>query len=158
MSKFIVWTEAHRSLWLDCTRILLGFGILMRGVRLITHASTGHPVDLLPADESWLLTSGVLYYAMFAQLLGGVLLMIGFFTRLAALMQIPILVGALFLVPRQDGWPVPGPALEFSALVLFLLVVIAVAGAGKFSLAYATFGPAEADDEPEHPSVALPQV
>lgn len=159
MSKFIAWSEAHRGLWLDCVRIFLGLGLFARGVMLITHTSTGYYVNLLQqADAIWLLKSGVLHYVMLAHFLGGVLLTIGFFTRLAALVQIPILAGAVLLVHRQDGLFDANQALAFSTLVLFLLVVIAAAGAGKFSLDYATFGPARADDDPEHPSIALPQV
>jgi len=58
-------------------------------------------------------------------------------TRLAALAQIPILIGAIFYIwlpevlvfeQRQN--------LEFSALVLFLLTLIFVYGAGRFSVDY----------------------
>jgi uncharacterized membrane protein YphA (DoxX/SURF4 family) len=156
MNKFYVWTEAHRDLWLDCIRIYLGLGLLARGLLLITNTSTGYFVDLLQrSGQSWLLTGSMLHYVMLAHFVGGVLLTIGFLTRIAALVQIPILAGAVFFVHRQDGLFALGQSLEFSALVLFLLVVIAISGAGKLSLDYATFGPGRREG---HPVTAVPQM
>jgi uncharacterized membrane protein YphA (DoxX/SURF4 family) len=156
MKKFSGWAEAHRDLWLDCIRIYLGLGLLARGLLLITNTSTGYFVDLLQrANQPWLLTGTLLHYVMLAHFVGGVLLTIGFLTRIAALVQIPILAGAVFFVHRQDGLFALGQSLEFSALVLFLLVVIAVAGAGKLSLDYATFGPGRNEAMPVH---AFPQA
>jgi putative oxidoreductase len=142
MHRFVVWAESRREYWLDCVRIYLGLGLLARGLLLITNTSTGYFVDLLQrVHQPWLLTGLVLHYVMIAHFIGGLLLTVGFLTRLAAIVQIPILAGAVFIVHRQDGLFAMGQSLEFSALVLFLLVVFAVAGAGKLSLDYVTFGP-----------------
>lgn len=157
MHKFVAWAEAHREWWLDCIRIYLGLGLLARGLLLITNTSTGYLIDLLQhSGQSWLLTGALLHYVMLAHFIGGALLTIGFLTRLAALVQIPILAGAVFIVHRQDGLFAMGQSLELSALVLFLLVVIAISGAGKFSVDYVTFGPARHDEH--SPSDALPQL
>jgi len=48
-------------------------------------------------------------------LVGGAMLTIGFLTRLAAFVQIPILAGAVFIVHRQDGLFAMGQSLEFRA-------------------------------------------
>ena len=122
MQKITSWAETHRDLWLDCIRIYLGLGLFARGLLLITNTSTGFFVDLLQrAGHPWLLTGALLHYVMIAHFLGGLLLTIGFLTRIAALVQIPILAGAVFFVHRQDGLFAMGQSLEFSALVLFLL-------------------------------------
>src|SRR6266542_4975058 len=77
----------------------------------------------------------VAHYVIPVHLVGGLLLALGLLTRLAALSQIPILAGAVFYIwlpnvlffeQRQN--------LEFSALVLFLLALIFVYGAGRFSV------------------------
>jgi len=86
------------------------------------------------------MTGFMLHGVMLAHFVGGLLLTIGFLTRIAALVQVPILAGAVFFVHRQDGLFALGQSLEFSALVLFLLVIIAINGAGKLSLDYVTFG------------------
>lgn len=157
MNKFVVWAESHRELWLDCVRIYLGLGLLARGLLLITNTSTGYFVDLLQrAGEPWLLTGAMLHYVMLAHFIGGALLTIGFLTRLAAIVQIPILAGAVFIVHRQDGLFALGQSLEFSALVLFLLAVFAICGAGKYSLDYVTFGPAR--KRAQTAAIAMPQA
>jgi putative oxidoreductase len=157
MQKFIAWAESHRELWLDCIRVYLGLGLLARGLLLITNTSTGYFVNLLQhAGQSWLLTGTMLHYVMLAHFIGGVLLTIGFLTRIAALVQIPVLVGAVFFVHRQDGLFAMGQSLEFSALVLFLLVIIAINGAGRYSLDYVTFG--TRTQRESDASTALPQI
>jgi len=152
----IAWAESRRELWLDCVRIYLGLGLFARGLLLVTNTSTGYFVDLLQrANQPWLLTGLLLHYVFLAHLIGGALLTIGFFTRLAALAQIPILAGAVFFVHRQDGLFAMGQSLEFSALVLFLLVVFTVSGAGRLSLDHSVFGAHAAapkhDPEPAGP-------
>jgi uncharacterized membrane protein YphA (DoxX/SURF4 family) len=157
MQRFIAWAETHREHWLDCIRIYLGLGLLARGLLLITNTSPGYIVDFFQrAGQSWLGTGFLMHYVMIAHFVGGLLLTIGFLTRLAALVQIPILVGAVFVVHRPDGLFAMGQSLEFSALVLFLLVMFAISGAGKLSLDYVTFGPGRA--KPETPPAALPQI
>ena len=157
MQRFIAWADAHREYWLDCVRIYLGLGLLARGLLLITNTSTGYFVDLLQRSGQPWITSGImLHYVMVAHFVGGLLLTIGFLTRISALVQVPILIGAVFFVHRQDGLFALGQSLEFSALVLFLLCVFVVAGAGKLSLDYVTFGSGRTHHEP--PAPAIPTI
>lgn len=159
MHKFIAWAEARRELWLDCVRIYLGLGLFARGLLLITNTSTGYFVDLLQrSGQPWIVNGMMLHYVMIAHFVGGLLLTIGFLTRIAALVQIPILAGAVFVVHRQDGLFAMGQSLEFSALVLFLLAIFAVNGAGKLSLDYATFGPGRGTATDAGPSAPIPTV
>jgi len=138
---FIAWAESRRELWLDCVRVYLGLGLFARGLLLITNTSTGYFVDMLQrAGHNWLMTGMMLHYVMLAHFVGGGLLALGFLTRIAALVQIPILAGAVFIVHRSDGLFALGQSLEFSALVLFLLVIFLVSGAGRFSVDHSVFG------------------
>jgi uncharacterized membrane protein YphA (DoxX/SURF4 family) len=143
MSKWqhaLSWADSRRELWLDCVRIYLGLGLFARGLLLITNTPPQFFVDLLQrADQPWLLTGALLHYVMLAHLVGGALLTVGLLTRLAALIQIPILAGAVFIVHRQDGLFAMGQNLELSALVLFLLVVVVLAGGGRLSLDHSVF-------------------
>jgi uncharacterized membrane protein YphA (DoxX/SURF4 family) len=63
-----------------------------------------------------------------------VLLAVGLATRLAALAQLPVLFGAVFMVHSTDSLLTAGQSLEFSALVLMLLVVYLFVGAGPLSV------------------------
>jgi uncharacterized membrane protein YphA (DoxX/SURF4 family) len=137
----IAWADSRRDAWLDCIRIYLGLGLVARGLLMNGNPQATFITDSLQhAGYNWLLTGMVLHYVMFGHLVGGAMLAIGFLTRIAALVQIPILMGAVFMVHRSEGFLTSGQSLEFSSLVLFLLVVFLVGGAGKLSLDYYTFG------------------
>lgn len=90
--------------------------------------------------SDWLASGALLHYVALAHFVGGLLLVIGLLTRLAALVQVPILAGAVFIVHREDGLFALGQSLEFSALVLFLLIVITISGGGPLSLDCVVFG------------------
>jgi uncharacterized membrane protein YphA (DoxX/SURF4 family) len=135
MQKFFAWADARRAVWLDCVRIYLGLGLLARGVMIVFNIRTDFLLNMVQhSGEQWLMSGLLLHYVTAAHFVGGALLAIGFFTRIAAAVQIPILAGAVFFVHRKDGLFALGQSLEFSALVLFLLVVIFVGGAGPLSL------------------------
>ena len=156
MQRFIAWANSHREYGLDCIRIYLGLGLLARGVLLITNTSPGYFIDMLDrANQPWLTTGIVLHYVMLAHFVGGALLTVGFFTRIAAAVQVPILFGAVFFIHRQDGLFALGQSLEFSALVLFLLALFVIAGAGRLSLDHVTFGSGR---KPQPPADAVPQI
>ena len=139
--ELVSWAQSRRDLWLDCVRIYLGLGLFARGLLLITNTSTGYFVDMLQrSGHNWLMTGALLHYVMLAHFVGGAMLALGFLTRMAALVQIPILAGAVFVVHRSDGLFAMGQSLEFSALVLILLIVFVLGGSGRFSLDHSVFG------------------
>src|SRR6185369_13810067 len=116
--------------------------------------SPGYIVDFFEKAgqaSAWLGIGFLMHYVMVAHFVGGLLLVLGFLTRIAALVQIPILFGAVFFVHQKDGLFALGQSLEFSALVLFLLVLFTIAGAGKLSLDYVTFGPGRTPTHREEP-------
>ena len=135
LRQFIGWAEAHPKVWLDCVRIFLGLGLFIRGVLIITNEKADFIKEvLLRGPQSWLLTAFLLHYIELAHFVGGAMLAAGLLTRIAAWVQIPILAGALFLFHRSEGLMSTNQSLEFSALVLFLLVIFAITGAGPLSV------------------------
>lgn len=124
--------ETNRHLILDVIRVYLGAGLFFRGLMLVL-TETGLE-QLTGGAAPSLTTAGVAVYVMAAHLIGGALLAVGLFSRLAALFQIPVLVGAVLMVHWQDGLLSANQSLEFSALVLFLLVLVFLFGGGRWSL------------------------
>lgn len=148
-ADLLSWATERRDLWLDCIRIYLGLGLFVRGLLLMTNTSSAHVTELVDASgQSWLIAAGVLHYVVMAHLVGGAMLTVGFLTRLAALAQVPILMGAVFIVHRHDGLLSGGQSLEFAALVLFMLVMLVFSGAGRFSVDHLVFD----TDEVRHPA------
>lgn len=122
--------EAQRDLVLDALRVYLGTGLFFRGLALLV---TDAGLQQLAGSTSFGL-SGLTVYVTAAHLVGGVLLAVGLYTRVAALVQLPILAGAVAVVHWQDGLLSANQSLEFSALVLFLLVLVCTFGSGRWSL------------------------
>ncbi len=124
--------EAQRDLVLDALRVYLGTGLFFRGLVLLT--TEGGLRQLVSTTEPGLGLTGLSVYVIAAHLVGGAFLAAGFYTRLAALVQVPVLGGAVFLVHWQDGLLSADQSLEFSALVLFLLLLVCTFGSGRWSL------------------------
>ena len=143
------WIHENREVGIDLVRFYLGVGLFVRGILFAaTPAGPGVIVDL---SEFSLASAALMHYVTFAHLVGGLLLAAGLLTRLAALIQIPILIGAVFLVHVQQGLLSANQSLEFSALVLFLLVVVFVFGGGPWSADRYVFErePERQEQEPE---------
>jgi len=135
LRHWLGWAESHPKVWLDTVRIYLGIGLFIRGVLIITNSRVTFVTDMLArVGDSWFVGAALLHYVALAHLVGGAMLMAGVLTRIAAAVQLPILAGALFLIHRREGLMGPGQSLEFSALVLFLLVVVLIAGPGPLSV------------------------
>lgn len=129
--NLVDWVNSHQEVVLDIIRIYLGIGLFVRGVLFITEPEgIGALVDLSNFSFA---SAALAAYVSFAHLLGGLMLAAGLLTRIAALIQIPILVGAVFLVHLQGGLLSANQSLEFATLVLFLLAVVFVFGGGRWS-------------------------
>lgn len=123
---------AQPGLGFDLVRIYLGIGLFVRGALFVAHPEV--LLGYLKTSDAWFVPLAVSHYVAVAHLCGGVLLALGLGTRLAALAQVPALIGAVFFVHVGEGLLGAGQSLEFAALVLCLLSVFSVFGAGKLSL------------------------
>src|SRR5947209_5015999 len=121
------WIRSQTGFAVDIVRIYLGIGLLIKGVFFLVH-----PDALLANAASF--PPGIVRAVPYIHLLGGALLAAGFLTRVAALVQIPIVAGALVAVHLPNMTSMQArEAFEFSSLTLFLLVLIAIWGAGPCS-------------------------
>ncbi len=134
------WSDHHRGLFFDLIRIYLGIGLVVKAIWFMRHPEV--LTDLLASTGGgWAIPAAVSHYVVMAHLIGGILMAIGLLTRIAALVQIPALVGAVFYVHLPQSMNVlPRQSFEFSALVLFLLILITIRGGGPLSLDAKVFG------------------
>lgn len=109
------------------------------GVLFIAHGLLKVLVFTLPGTvgffQSLGLPGALAYVTIAAEIGGGLLLIVGLFTRWTALALAPILIGAT-VVHSGNGWLFSGPkgGWEFPALWTALLIVQALAGSGAFAL------------------------
>lgn len=151
------WADDHRGAALDVVRVYLGVGLLVRGVIFLAEPTVY--LDLLPNDGDGAFGSfAVLHYVGLAHVGGGLLLTLGLLTRLAALVQIPVLAGAALLVHLPAG--LTDQSFAFAALVLALLVVFAVWGGGPWSLdrAIAAWTDRDEREEDERAAATVAQL
>ncbi len=125
------WVQTHRDSFFDFIRMYLGVGLLVKGVFFLMHP------DQLAVPDGNALMASVAQAVPYVHIVGGLLLALGLFTRLAALVQIPLLLGAALLVHLPGMSEMKSrEGFEFSMLVMFLLVLVFFRGAGEFSLSH----------------------
>ncbi|MBO6573884.1 MAG: DoxX family protein [Rhodothermales bacterium] len=141
-TRFLEFGNTHNDAALDIIRTFLGFALFVRGVLFIADADR---ILALIQDEqmSYLLPAVALQIAAATHLLGGLMLSAGLLTRLGALIQIPVLLGAVYISAQGGGLFLPDQSLELSVLVLFVLGVLFVFGSGKLSVDNFLFKPTD---------------
>ena len=134
------WIESNKDITLDLIRIYLGIGLLAKGLQFINDEAFLLDVmrrsDTLEFKFNFVRTF-LAHYIPLAHLGGGVLLALGFMTRITVLFQLPVLMGAVWF-SRSVGRGVlsHNQEFQFSALVLFLLLMILFHGVGRLSVDY----------------------
>ena len=128
------WGDAHHPKVFDLIRIALGVFLLWKGLAFMDN--TENLKEMIENQQAIHFSPGILmalvYYVTFAHLAGGTLIMLGTLTRLACIIQIPIVFAAVFLTGIFEE---PINALLWPSLVaLALLSLFMVIGSGPWSL------------------------
>lgn len=132
LDQGLTWADARRAEALDLVRIFLGLGLFVRGVLFI--ADPDAYLAVVPeAGDGFFVSGFAVHLVAMAHIGGGALLTLGLLTRLAALVQLPVLAVAAAL-HAASGPLAGGQSFEFATLVLVLLAVFAVWGGGPLSL------------------------
>jgi uncharacterized membrane protein YphA (DoxX/SURF4 family) len=128
------WGDSHHPRFLDIIRILLGIFLLLKGLGFMDNTANlkalienQSDIDVAPG-----LLEALVYYVTFVHLVGGTLIALGILTRFSAIMQIPVVFGAVFFINILQS-PF-NTDLASSVAALIFLVVFAVIGSGRVSL------------------------
>lgn len=127
------WGNTHHPKWLDIIRILLGIFLIYQGVYFLRNM--GKLMGLMPINVEFgsLMYIVLGHYVVFAHIVGGLLIVMGLFTRFACLIQIPILLVAVVLVNFKEKMMEPYSELFLSIIVLLLLIYFLIVGNGPWS-------------------------
>lgn len=126
------WSTAHHPRWLVFFRVVLGLSLFFKGILFLSNTVN---LELILAQSSLSSLSSWLALAItWIHLAGGFFILIGLMTRFAALIQIPILLGAVIFVNVPKGLFAAESELGFSLFILVLLVFFFLEGGGPFSL------------------------
>jgi putative oxidoreductase len=128
------WSATHHPRWLVIIRIGLGLFLMAKGINFmrdstlldgILYGNAAHANN----DTHWLPI-----IITWANLLGGLMILLGLWTRLVALLQLPILIGAIIFINVQKGGFAPESELGLAILTLLLVMFFLVEGSGPLSL------------------------
>jgi putative oxidoreductase len=115
-------------------RLSLGIMFLAHSVvlKLMTYGAAGTAQFFVSVG----LPSWFAYVTIAWEIAGGVLLLLGLWTRVVALAMAPILLGALLFVHAGNGWVFTSAngGWEYPAYLLVLCVAQALLGAGSYAL------------------------
>jgi len=130
------WGDVHHAKWLDVIRIILGLLILSKGIAFVSQTDIQKEWILQnnTFGFSGLMAVAVLHIVAFVHLVGGLLITMGLVTRFAVVIQIPILIGAIFFVNIAKGFSFLNSELWLSVIVLLLLVLFWIVGSGPYSV------------------------
>jgi putative oxidoreductase len=120
-----------RHYWIEILRIFTGGLLFYQGYFFVENISEVYAL----IEQSMNISAFIIaHYVVGAHLVGGLMLILGMLTRLAAIVQIPILLGAVIFVHGRSAFLGPGADFEYALLMLILLVVFFFYGAGKWSV------------------------
>lgn len=114
------------------TRVSLGVILLAHGLLKVFVFTIPGTVGFF---ESLGLPAAVAYLTIFAEIAGGAALLVGVYSRLVALLSMPVLIGAA-ATHFGNGWVFsnPGGGWEFPALLVAMAAIVAIQGNGSFAL------------------------
>ena len=126
------WSRTHNPKWLVAIRVVLGLCLFIKGIGFIQNTALleGYLSGTSFEKNTSLLTTLIPW----VHLLGGTMIIAGLFTRLGVLLQIPILLGAIFYLNAKKGIFAGESELLFSIIILVLLFFFLLEGGGYFSL------------------------
>lgn len=136
VQKIEHWGDVHHAKWLDAIRIVLGLLILSKGIAFVSDTETWRDwmIQNSTFGFSGLMAMALVHTVALTHLVGGVLITLGLVTRFAVVIQIPILLGAVFFVNLTQGFSALNSELWLSLIVLMLLVLFWIAGSGPYSV------------------------
>ena len=127
-------TSVSQPRWLTIIRIALGFILFWKGITFIRDSSDLQEmlkrmsIGVVDKNTEW-----IAFLITYINLLGGLFITVGLFTKTSCLVQIPILIGAVFFVNTKHGLNQSSSELVLSAIVLILLILFAIKGSGVLS-------------------------
>jgi len=132
--KLSAWGDRHHPKILDIIRMILGLFLLTKGIIFLNNAA--YLRYLIIENEAIKQPAGVItaiiYYVTYMHVLGGGLIFLGVYTRLWALLQLPIVFGAVFFVNITSEYV--NSELWLSVMVLALLLLFVIIGSGPWSV------------------------
>lgn len=126
------WGDEHHPRWLVILRIALGLCLFAKGISFMSNSTLLKELfsgTSLSNDSGWLPI-----LITWINMLGGLFLILGIRTRLVAILELPIIIGAIVFINVQKTLFAAQSELGLAFLVLLLLVFFIIEGGGPLSV------------------------
>jgi putative oxidoreductase len=132
LQRLDAWSEKQQVNAILLLRVALGLLLWFKGFSFISHTPELEALIAKSrfAEESHWLAG----YVTWSHLFGGVMIMLGLLTRIAVLIQLPVLIGAVFFINAGHGVMTVDSQLGLSIIVLVLLAFFLWVGGGPISM------------------------
>jgi uncharacterized membrane protein YphA (DoxX/SURF4 family) len=117
---------------IDALRIYLGVALVIKGIYFVMNMQE---IESMMGSIG-LFENSLAWYVVFVHVVGGFSLALGLGTRIASILNITVLMGAVIFVHSAEGLFSKGQGMEFSLFVLFALFLVLWRGSGKVSVDY----------------------
>lgn len=133
MKKFITWLESlHAPIWVDVLRMITGILLVYKGLVFMNNIE-GFANDI--SSVGWIFIAAHLAQVIiFVHLVCGAVLVLGAYTRVMSLLNIPILAGAVLFNLQKLMLQADYMELPVALITLALLVLVFFMGGGEWSL------------------------
>lgn len=128
------WSATHHPRWLVIVRIGLGLFLLAKGINFMRDSTLLDRLLYGGASMAENETHWLPLIITWANFLGGFMIVIGLWTRLVCLLQLPILIGAIIFINSQRGGFAPESEMGLAILSLVLAIFFLIEGSGRLSL------------------------
>jgi putative oxidoreductase len=126
------WSAAHHPRWLVILRVGLGLILLGKGVNFMHDSSL---LKQLIYDNQHLAQNTTDWLPIcWANILGGFMILVGLWTRLMCLLQLPILIGAIIEINSHSAGFQAGNDWLLALAALIMSLFFLVEGSGPLSM------------------------
>ena len=132
LERMEYWGDHHHPKYLDILRIATGVFLILKGVDFASNTSSLINIVSGQVPFTEFVNVMLVHFIIFAHIFGGFLIAMGLLTRVASLVQIPILLGAMIFV----NWQMLDYFAGFwlALLTLAAVIVFAIVGSGPWSV------------------------
>jgi putative oxidoreductase len=138
LNKIKFWGDHHNPKWLVFFRIALGLALVWKGIAFILNlnvlADFLHDTGLTDSISASVSISVLADLIIILHLVGGVCIAFGLRTRLFCMFNLPVLLGAVFLVGLKQSVLKPYSELWLSIIVLLAIIAFLIEGNGQYAV------------------------
>ena len=138
LEKITFWGDHHNPKWLVLFRIALGLALVWKGIAFIMNLNVLndflYETGLTESISASVALSVLADLIIALHLIGGICIAIGLRTRMFCLFNLPVLLGAVFLIGLKESVLKPYSEVWLSVMVLFAIIVFVVQGNGQYAV------------------------